>query len=381
MSPRGQVVPAEQPAEGPGVVDWSTALRVAEWLVSRRPPPPSYRLDAVQADFDRATAEAEEMVAEATGWRSPLGAARGRVTDRAGWTRANVASIRRLLEPTLQRVAERRAQSSFALPSWAPARLAGAGRSVSGAQLGAVLAWMSTRVLGQYDLLITDSVTEDQDVVYYVGPNVVAMEERYDFPPEQFRLWLALHEVTHRCQFTAVPWLRDHFLSLIDQGLEPLGSDPRRLLDGLRRAAVEIRAGRSPLEDVGMIGLVATPEQLQVLHRIQALMSLLEGHGDVTMDRAGAALVPEAARFSRVLRERRQQARGAARVLQQVLGLEAKLRQYAEGEAFIEAVEEMGGPVLLDRAWQGPDWLPSLEEIRDPERWVARVGDPPAATG
>jgi coenzyme F420 biosynthesis associated uncharacterized protein len=238
---------------------------------------------------------------------------------------------------------------------------------------------VSTRVLGQYDLLLTDELVDDQDLVYYVGPNVVSIESRYGFPPRQFRLWLALHEVTHRCQFTAVPWLRDHFLSLVDTGLEPMVGDPHHLAEAFRRAAGEVRAGRSPLEDAGLLGLMATPEQLEALQRIQALMSLLEGHGDVTMDRAGAASVPGAERFSRVLRERREQVRGPARLLQQVLGLEAKLRQYKEGEEFIRAVEQAGGADLFNRVWRGPEWLPTLAEIRSPGDWVTRVGTTPTA--
>lgn len=372
------------PATGPGVVDWAIAQRVAEWAIARRPTPPDYRPASVEADFAELTAQAEELVAEATGLR-PSTPARARVTDRSGWVRANVASIQRLLGPTLRKYESRRdaapSPSLRGLSALLPRPLAGAGRSVSGAQIGLVLAWMSTRVLGQYDLLLTDELADDQDIVYYVGPNVVALESRYGFPPRQFRLWLALHEVTHRSQFTAVPWLRDHFVSLVDQGLEPMGPDPRRLLDALRRAAEEVRAGRSPLDGSGMLGLVATGEQLEALHRIQALMSLLEGHGDVTMDRAGAASVPGAERFSRVLRERRQQVRGPAKLLQQVLGLEAKLRQYAEGEEFIRAVEKAGGPDLFNRVWRGPEWLPSLAEIHSPGEWVTRVGASTAATG
>jgi len=358
-----------------GVVDWEVAQRVAEWVIARGPEVRDSRAAPLRSDFEEATARAEELVAEATGLRPPT-AARVRVTDRSGWVRANVASIQRLLGPTLQ-VLESRRSSPSSLPGWSgrlPRPLAGAGRTVSGAQIGLVLAWLSTRVLGQYDILLADELVEDQDIVYYVGPNVVAIESRYGFSPHPFRLWLALHEVTHRCQFTAVPWLRDHFVSLVDQGLEPLVADPRRVLDAVRRAAEEVRSGRNPLERSGMLGLVATPEQLEALERIQALMSLLEGHGDVTMDRAGAAAVPGAERFSRVLRERRQQARGPAKLLQQVLGLEAKLRQYAEGEDFIHAVERAGGPELFDRVWRGPEWLPSLAEIRSPGDWVTRVG-------
>jgi coenzyme F420 biosynthesis associated uncharacterized protein len=370
-------------ARPPGLVDWSVALRVAQWSIARTPAPPAYQPEAVQEQFEELTAQAEELVGEATGLRSPTGPARARVVGRDAWVQVNIASIERLLGPTLKKVEERKPTSSplANLPAWLPRPLAGAGRTVSGAQLGLVLAWMSTRVLGQYDILITDEAADDQDIVYYVGPNVVGMESRYGFEPAEFRLWLALHEVTHRCQFTGVPWLRDHFVSLVDAGLEPLATDPKHLSEAIRRAAGEVRAGHNPIGEAGMISLVATPEQMEAISSIQALMSLLEGHGDVTMDRAGAAAVPGAARFSRILRERRQQVRGPARLLQQILGLEAKFRQYAEGEQFVTAVEEVGGTDLLNRVWRGPEWLPSLVEIRDPGQWIERVRSTPALAG
>ena len=371
---------ADRPA---GLVDWALAQRVADWAVARNDPPASYREPALQAEFDELTVQAEELVASSTGLRSPVGPARARVVGRSDWVAVNVAAIDRLLSPTLRKLEARRTGSPALamLPAWVPDRLAGASRAVSGAQFGLVLSWMSSRVLGQYDLLITDDAPDDQDIVYYVGPNVVALEERYGFPAREFRLWLALHEVTHRCQFTGVPWLRDHFVSLVDAGLEPLAADPARLTEALRRLTEELRAGHSPIGDAGMIGLVATPEQLEAIQRVQALMSLLEGHGDVVMDRAGAGAVPGAERFSRILHERRQQVRGPAKLLQQVLGLEAKLRQYAEGEAFVTAVEAAGGPELFNRVWQGPEWLPSLVEIRDPHQWIARVRSAPALAG
>ena len=177
--------------------------------------------------------------------------------------------------------------------------LASAGRVATGTQMGLVLGWLSTRVLGQYDLLLTEDAVEDQDLVYFVGPNVVALEQLHGFEPRQFRLWLALHEVTHRCQFTAIPWMRDYFVSLVEEGIGSLEPDPSRFAEALRRMTEEIRAGRNPLRDSGALGLVATPEQLEGLHRIQALMSLLEGHGDVTMDRAGASAIPSAAQLLR----------------------------------------------------------------------------------
>jgi coenzyme F420 biosynthesis associated uncharacterized protein len=325
---------------------------------------------ALESDFADATAQAESLVIEATGLHPATGSADARVVDRPGWVRANLSSFRRLLEPVLGQL------DAGNLPG----PLAGAARSATGAQLGLVLGWMSTRVLGQYDLLLAET-TDVGGVVSYVGPNVVALERRHGFPPRQFRLWIALHEVTHRCQFTGVPWLRPHFLSLVDQAMAGMSPDPSRFVEALRRAAAAVRAGKNPLEEAGMLGLVAPPEQLEVITRIQAMMSLLEGHGDITMDRAGKEAVPDAAWFSQVLRERRRRASVPARLLQQLVGLEAKLRQYEQGERFIRAVEAAGGPELLARVWEGPEMLPTMEEIRRPELWVARVGPARLATG
>ena len=248
------------------------------------------------------------------------------------------------------------------------------GRAIAGTQLGLMLAYMATRVLGQYDLLINDEAPEDQDLVSYVGPNIVAVETQYGFESSEFRLWLALHEVTHRLQFTAVPWLRDYFVSQVSELLGPLSGDAAGFAELVRRTADEVRAGRNPVHEGGVVAMLATPEQRLALSKISGMMSLLEGHGDVTMDRAGAAEVPGAAHFSQVLHERRTQAKGLTKLMSKLLGLDAKMRQYAEGERFVEAVEASGGPALLARVWEGPEWLPTLEEIRDPAAWVARAG-------
>ena len=358
-------------------VSWETAERVATWFASGRAPlgPRAAGLDPrtqdrLEADFAEFTTKAEELVVAETGLHPASGPPRGVVVDRAEWARRNISSFRRLLEPVLDEM------QGGAMTG----ALGNAARTTSGAQLGMVLGWMSTRVLGQYDLLLTEG-DDTGDVVAYVGPNIVAMERQHGFDPRQFRLWIALHEVTHRCQFTGVPWMRAHFLSLVDEAMAVVRPDPRRFVDALRRAAEAVRNGHNPLEEAGLLGLVAGPEQLQVISRIQALMSLLEGHGDVTMSRAGLAEVPLAGTFAGVIQERRARATWPARVLQQLLGIEAKLKQYAMGERFIAAVEAAGGPALLARVWEGPELLPTMEEIREPAKWVARMGPAQLATG
>ena len=343
-------------------VDWGLAEKVAVRAAGSDPFADSYHYASLTTDFEELTAIAEQQVAEATGLRSASGDARARVTDRAGWVRANVASFQRLLRPITDRLDQMNSP------------LSPIASRVAGAEVGMVLGWMSSRVLGQYDLLvIEDENPEDQDIVYYVGPNILALEKRFAFPPREFRHWLALHEVTHRAQFTGIPWMREHFLGLVAETVNTVDPDPKRFAEALARSAKELRGGRNPLDDGGLMAVFASPEQRLVLDQVAGLMSLLEGHGDVTMDRAGADQIPSAVRFGQVLRQRREQGNPAAKMLQKLIGLEAKLKQYQQGEAFIEMVEKEGGTELLDVAWIDPTNLPTIAEIRDPDAWIARV--------
>ena len=343
-------------------VAWGLAERVAVRVAGSEPLASSYHYASLRPDFAELTAEAEELVAAETGLRSLRGPARAEVVDRADWVRANINSMRRLLRPLTDRIG-----------AGLPGPLALPAQTASALEVGGMLGWMATRVLGQYDALLFDEENEG-DVVYYVGPNVLALEKRFGFPPREFRLWLALHEVTHRAQFTGVPWMQDYFRSLIDSTLSVADVDTKRFLDALRRAVDAVRAGRNPLDEGGLIALLAGPEQFEMLQKTQGLMSLLEGHGDVTMDRAGRGHIPSAARFSATLHARRNARQPAlAKVIQQVTGLDAKLKQYEAGERFIEAVEAVGGPELLARVWERSEMLPTLPEIRDPASWMRRV--------
>ena len=345
-------------------IDWDVARKVAERFGGREPFADSLHRDGLEDDFAEFTEQAEDLVAECTGLRSLNGNARGRVTSRAGWVDANLASFQRLLRPITDKLSKKLDKKSL-----------GIGGKFAGAELGMMLGWMSTRVLGQYDLLvIEDEKPDEQDIVYYVAPNVVALERRYAFPRREFRLWLALHEVTHRAQFTGVPWMRQHFLGLVESTIDSVDPDPKRFMAALQRLMEARRNGEDPMDQGGMMALFASEEQLDVINQVAGLMSLLEGHGDITMDRAGKDLVPSADRFARVLRSRRQNSSGFTRVFQRLAGFEAKIKQYAEGEHFISVVEEQGGSDLFDRAWERPANVPSIDEIRDPMLWVKRVG-------
>ncbi len=295
----------------------------------------------------------------------PEDPAKASVLDRQRWVEANIRSFRNTLEPFTRRVGERMAQSPFAP----------AGRAVAGAELGALMGFLAQRVLGQYDLLGPDQDGTDgqADAVYYVGPNILVLEKRYGFRPGDFRLWIALHEVTHRVQFRAVPWMKGYFLSLVDATMGLIEPDPKRLVRALERAAESVRRGHNPLDNGGIVALFATDEQRKVLDQVQALMSLLEGHGNFVMDRLGQRHVTGQERMSATLKARRQ-AGGVGAVVRKLIGIEMKMRQYEIGEEFITHLEQTVGIEALDAAWRGPDCLPTMVELEAPERWLERVG-------
>jgi coenzyme F420 biosynthesis associated uncharacterized protein len=361
-----EVAGSGEARELPDPVDWGLALQVARRFAGREPIAASYLGGSLRRDFEDVTVEAEGLVSEFTRLHSP-GAAVGSVLDRHGWVEANITSMRRLLRPFTERVAERVARSP----------VAPLGRRVAGAEMGALLGYLAQRVLGQYDLLVPEDPASPDgapatDAVYYVGSNVIGLEKRFAFRPRDFRLWIALHEVTHRAQFTGVPWLRPYFLSLVDRSLGMVDPDPKRLIQALTRAAEELRRGRNPLDDGGLVGLLATPEQRGVISQVQALMSLLEGHGNVVMNHLGRRHVVGQERMARVLQARRQ-ARGLGAQVQKLLGLEMKMRQYEVGESFVDAVERAAGLEAIDAAWRGPEWLPTMDELTRPLDWLQRV--------
>ena len=344
-----------------GPVDWELAKRIASRVAGDEPLSRSYLGDSLHRDFSEFTPLAEELVGTETGLTSSEGSARAKVIDREGWIDAKIRSFTRLLRPVL-------AESSDSDPT------SGIARKIAAAELGAALGWMSRRVLGQYDLLLAeDEDRDEQDFVYYVGPNILAIEKKFAFDPKQFRLWLALHELTHRSQFTGVPWLRPRFLELVNQMLDEVEPDPDRVKQGLQDFVQMKRNGKDPLADGGVAQLFASERQKELLDSVGGMMSLVEGHGDVTMSRAATGHVPHAQRFHRVMQERRNSATGVSRLMQKVMGLEAKLAQYQAGEDFIAAIESQRGDRAVDLIWQDQDHLPSMAEIRNPTAWMERV--------
>ncbi|MFF3177841.1 zinc-dependent metalloprotease [Streptomyces sp. NPDC057900] len=366
---------------GAGMVDWKLAVATATRFV--RPGPEISREEAreVVAELRRHAKAAEEhvraftrMIPEGTEPEdTPV-----LVVDRAGWIKANVAGFRELLRPLLDKMEERRGGGAGG------AVLGAVGSKVTGVEVGMLLSFLASRVLGQYETFAPASrdlpaSAEGGGRLLLVAPNIVHVERELEVDPHDFRLWVALHEETHRTQFTAVPWLRDHLQGEIQSFLDETDVDPMTVLERLREAAQSLAGGRpegEEGEDGGrsLVEVVQTPAQREILGRLTAVMSLLEGHADYVMDGVGPEVVSSVGEIREKFQQRR--ARGASRLdqaLRKLLGLDAKLRQYRDGERFVRAVVDEVGMDGFNRVWTSPNTLPTKAEIARPAEWIARV--------
>ena len=339
----------------PAPVDYGLAVRTARRLAPAGPVLSLTEAADVVAELREVTVRAEQHVRDVTGLVPPGPPGRATVVDRAGWAQANVDGFRVVLDPLGERLFEGKTPNRAAAAVTA---------RISGAQLGGVLAWLSSKVLGQYEVFLPPG--EGTGRLTLVAPNLVETERRLGVDPHDFRLWVALHEVTHRTQFTAVPWLHAHVRGEVDALLTATRlDDPRQLVARLREG---VGARRSLVE------LLQTPEQRVVLERVTAFMSLLEGHAEYVMDDVGPAVVPTVREIRARFQERRRQRGGPLdRLLRRVLGLDLKALQYAEGAVFVRECVAAVGMDGFNRVWESPQTLPTRQEIREPLRWVQRL--------
>lgn len=338
-------------------VPWPFAGRVAGLIAGTHPLSQSYHTQHLATDLQSIVTRANAMVTTETGLTLP-GDADVVLVTRKQWVERNIASFQHILAPAERRLVESNEIS------------AAVGRRLVAAETGALLGFLSRRVLGQYELVLPTG--DDADTIAFVGANILAMERTHQLRPAEFRMWIALHEAAHRAQFVGVPWLRGHFLSLVERmvaAAQPTRIGRVRAL--FDRAVSARRTGSGFLDERGLMGLFATPEQSEVLDEIQGLMCLLEGHGHVVMDRIGARVLMSQERMSALLKARRSDPRTAA--FFRLTGLEMKVRQYELGERFVLAVEREAGWRALDRAWSNAANLPTAGEIEDPQAWLSRT--------
>jgi coenzyme F420 biosynthesis associated uncharacterized protein len=338
------------------LVDWGTAADAGRRVGGNGPPTPAADRARLREDLAGIVPEAEAAIAELTGMLASGARVRPWVMSRSEWVRANLNGLQRLLEPLAAKLVPPGANRSEIR------------RKALGAQIGILLGYVSRKVLGQYDAF---TPPDDDGLLYFVGPNVVEAERRFALPPADFRLWIATHEVTHRVQFGATPWLKAYLQRHIDEYLETVQVDSRELMTQLQRALDEIRAGADWRGPQGIL-LLMTDEQRALFAKMQAMMSLLEGHASFVMNRVAVGRVADLDRMRRALKARRT-AGGVERGFQRAIGFETKIAQYDAGERFVRAAVEAAGMDGFNRVWEQEEHLPTLEEIADPGRWVGRV--------
>ncbi len=355
----------DAPANG-DLVDWDLAVSTAKRLMRPGPDVGPDRAAAAVDELHRAASQAEEHVRGFTQLRAESATAPVLVIDRGGWVQANADGLREVLRPLITKLRAKRGD---------PGRAATAiGSRVTGLEAGGLLAYLSNKVLGQFDPFFNGDrgATAHGGRLLLVAPNIVHVEQELGVDPSDFRLWVCLHEETHRVQFTAVPWLRPHLLGEMSGLLESADLDPQRLAgmvrEGIDRVGKMVRGKEASLLDV-----LQTPEQKVVVERLTALMSLLEGHADVVMDGVGPDVVPSVESIRHKFTVRRAGAGPLDQLVRRLLGFEAKLRQYRDGAVFVRGVTAKVGIEGFNAVWTGPDTLPSKDEIADPGAWVARV--------
>jgi coenzyme F420 biosynthesis associated uncharacterized protein len=348
----------------PRLIDWaqarSVALRVSQWEqapVGDR----AFRRD----QYTRLVKQSEPLIAEYLGVQLPEPISRVYVHDRREWLEANFASFEQLFQPIEAIYEEHGGRSAAAVV------LGDLNGKLLGAQMGMLLGYLARRVLGQYDLSLLSPDPATTGALYFVEPNIGRVQGQLGLNDEDFRLWIALHEATHAFEFEAYPWVRQHFRDLLQQYFDQLNSQLESLGSSLPQMLVRIAQGWNSGQH--WIELVLTPEQRRIFDQLQALMSLVEGYGNHIMNAVGRQLLPSFEQIERRVAQRQSSKTLIEQIFNRITGMDLKLAQYQQGEAFVNAVTEARGAAFAHRVWERVENLPTMDEIRNPQRWIARI--------
>jgi coenzyme F420 biosynthesis associated uncharacterized protein len=407
------------------MIDWDVAVSTGvRWA---RPGPQVSLAEARRCvtELRSLAGTVHEPVQQVSGLVSPETSGRIAVVDRPGWIRANVDGFRVVLEPLVQHLRQGQEGRTGGFPGGFPGGgplFGSVGPRVTGMQMGLILAYLAGRVLGQYELFLPpdldavaagaggtapgaaagaapdgsplnggaldggaldgaapDGATADGRLTL-VAPNIMMVERELDVSPHDFRLWVCLHEETHRVQFTSVRWLRGYVQRQMTDFLLASDLDPAAILDRLRAAggavAGAVRGGGDDADGGGSLSLleaIQNPRQRVVLDRLTAVMTLVEGHGDYVMDAVGPQVVPSVEQIRRRFTARRNTVGRVEQAVRRILGIDLKMKQYAEGSRFVRTVIDEVGVAGFNRVWDSPETLPTKQEITHPRAWMNRV--------
>jgi coenzyme F420 biosynthesis associated uncharacterized protein len=377
------------------MIDWDVAISTGVRFARQGPEVSLSDARAVVAELRGLTAVVQQPVRELTGLTSQGAVGPVAVVDRPGWIRANVGGFRVVLEPLADRLAER----GNTMPG-AGSVLSTIGSRATGMQAGLILAYLSSRVLGQYELFlppgeggappangsangVNGNGTANGPLatgtgasvgrLTLVAPNIVMVERELGVDPHDFRRWVCLHEETHRVQFTSVPWLRGYVQGMMTEFLLASDLDAGAILDRMRSAATAVADAVRGGESESLIEAMQTPAQRALLDKLTAVMTLVEGHGDYVMDAVGPQVVPSVADIRDKFSHRRGSAGRMEQILRRILGIDLKMKQYEQGSRFVSTVVAEAGMAGFNKVWTSPETLPTRPELANPREWLERV--------
>lgn len=346
------------------MIDWDFALATAGKLARPGPQISAAEVADAVAELRAGALTSEGPVREFTNLHAQSATAPILVVDRPRWVEANLDSFKLLMDPLMVKLLA---------ANKAPGPVGRAvGGKISGGELGALMAFMSGKVLGQFDPFWTGANGEGGRMLLVV-PNVVQIERQLDVDPHDFRLWVCLHEETHRVQFTAVEWMREHLKSLMDEFVDASDFESSAVTEFLASGLSEfIKIIRGNSES-SLSDLFQNEKQREIVDKMTGIMSLLEGHADVVMDGVGPEIIPSVDDIRRKFTARRKGTGSFDRLLRRLLGIEGKMRQYRDGAVFVRHVNDALGRDGFNAVWERPENLPDKAEILDPSTWIARV--------
>lgn len=338
------------------MVDWRIAERVADTVAG----PAGTSSAPLKGDVD---AMAEAAIARVTAYSRiepsepppPM-----EPVDRQTWSRANLATMKLTLEPVMQQLGTGPLQS--------------AGGMLVGVEAGGIVGFMGRSVLGQYEISLLDPARPPR--LLLVAPNLRLAAEAFEADEAELLEWVIFHELTHAVQFTGVPWLRDHLAGMLRELLASIKVqvDPAALLRmGHLPKADDLKGAWDAVRDGGLVGAMAGPERKAVIDRLQATMAMIEGHAEHVMDAAGAPVLPSLPKLRASLEKRRRDKPPLVKLIEKLLGMDLKMKQYEVGKRFCDAVVRDHGIEGLNRAWFAPELLPTLAELEDPAAWARRT--------
>lgn len=348
-----------------GLIDWeqarAVALNVSQWQQA-----PVVNRTARGAQYMELVRQSEPLIADYLGVELPHPIERVYVVDRREWLEANFLSFEQLFRPVeemYQQNAQTRTAFGTLLGDW--------NSRVIGAQVGGLLGFLARRVLGQYDLSLLAPEPQVQGALYFVEPNIAAIQTQLGLNDAEFRLWIALHETTHVFEFEAYPWVREYFNGLVRGYFEQLNEQISMFGGNLGRLINQFTQNRN--SDKHWIEVMLTPEQRAIFDQLQAMMSLVEGYGNHVMNAIGEQLLPSFKQIEYRMEQRQRNRSLVDQIFFRITGMDLKLAQYQQGERFVNTIVQSHGIKFASQVWDGPENLPTMVEIRDPQQWIARM--------